>query len=73
MTPQTIFIIIFLFGVVVAWLAFLTYRSIHLDPYDPVYNCDVYRKEGCSHVDGMLCDMKTCKILADYRSDKWKR
>lgn len=70
MTPQTIFICIFLFVIVVAWLAFMVYRTIQLDPYDPVYNCDVYRKEVCSHVDGMQCDMKTCKILSDYKLSK---
>ena len=34
---------------------------------DPVHNCDVYKKLGCSHVDGVECDMKTCSILTDYR------
>ena len=28
---------------------------------DPVYSCEIYKKEGCVHVDGMLCNMKTCK------------
>lgn len=36
---------------------------------DPVYSCDVYKKEGCSHVDGYLCDMKTCTILKEYNDD----
>jgi len=27
---------------------------------DPVYTCDTYLREGCSHVDGLLCNPKTC-------------
>ena len=34
---------------------------------DPVYRCDIYITDGCSHVDGMLCNMKTCNILKDYK------
>lgn len=34
---------------------------------DPVKHCDVYKKEGCAHVDGMLCNMKTCEILSKFR------
>ena len=29
---------------------------------DPVKNCLVYRAVGCAHVDGMLCNMRTCDI-----------
>lgn len=29
---------------------------------DPVKNCNVYKTVGCAHVDGMLCDMRTCTI-----------
>ncbi len=36
---------------------------------DPVKNCDVYKKEGCSHVDGFLCDMKTCDILSKFKGE----
>lgn len=34
---------------------------------DPVYSCTVYKRLGCSHVDGMLCDMETCTILEEYK------
>lgn len=34
---------------------------------DPVKNCDVYKNEGCAHVDGFLCNMQTCNILRDYK------
>lgn len=28
---------------------------------DPVYSCQQYKTHGCAHVDGMLCNLKTCK------------
>jgi hypothetical protein len=28
---------------------------------DPVKHCILYKKLGCSHVDGMLCNFDTCK------------
>ena len=34
---------------------------------DPVYSCIIYKRHGCSHVDGVLCDMKTCNILEEYK------
>ena len=36
---------------------------------DPVRHCDVYKAEGCTHVDGFLCDMGTCDILEKFRSE----
>ena len=30
---------------------------------DPVYSCPVYKSEGCSHVDGLLCDFPECDII----------
>jgi len=29
---------------------------------DPTKHCLVYRSVGCAHVDGMLCNMRTCNI-----------
>jgi hypothetical protein len=29
---------------------------------DPVLHCNVYKTVGCAHVDGMLCNMKTCDV-----------
>lgn len=29
---------------------------------DPVRFCEVYKEEGCPHVDGALCDMRTCSL-----------
>ena len=34
---------------------------------DPVYSCIVYKRHGCSHLDGVLCDIKTCDILKEYK------
>lgn len=34
---------------------------------DPVIVCDVYKREGCSHVDGYLCNPKTCNMLIKYK------
>ncbi len=36
---------------------------------DPVRSCDVHKTIGCSHVDGYLCDMKTCTILKDHKKE----
>lgn len=30
---------------------------------DPVKHCPVYKAEGCSHVDGYLCDLPSCSIV----------
>jgi hypothetical protein len=37
---------------------------------DPVKHCDLYKDEGCAHVDGFLCDMRTCKESLEYREKK---
>ncbi|MEE8043591.1 MAG: hypothetical protein V3T32_00480 [Thermodesulfobacteriota bacterium] len=39
---------------------------------DPIRSCDVYKTIGCAHVDGYLCDMKTCNILKDFKIEKDK-
>lgn len=38
---------------------------------DPCYKCKLYLKEGCSHVDGMLCDFPNCNMLHDYLGHEW--
>lgn len=40
---------------------------VNMRANDPVYSCKIYTQEGCSHVDGYLCDMKTCNILEGVR------
>ena len=47
----------------VSWLKSLTKRGP-----DPVYDCDVYIRMGCSHVDGPCCDMNTCEMLKKVRN-----
>ena len=37
---------------------------------DPVKECELYQDEGCSHVDGFLCDVENCSELQDYRQAK---
>jgi len=29
-------------------------------PYDPVKDCEIYKTEGCVHVDGMICNIEEC-------------
>lgn len=45
-------------------------RKIYLDlgtpNLDPVKHCEVYRKIGCSHIDGYLCNYPDCDILGAY-------
>ena len=35
---------------------------------DPVYGCELYNEQGCTHVDGMLCNFPKCSMLQDYRT-----
>ena len=39
---------------------------------DPVHGCELYKEQGCAHVDGMLCNFPRCSMLADYRKDELK-
>ena len=39
-------------------------------PNDPVYFCELYRRDGCSHVDGFLCDFDTCKERKEFEIRK---
>ena len=35
---------------------------------DPVKHCTLYKEEGCSHVDGILCDFDTCSMRINYEN-----
>lgn len=59
--PITAGLIGFLFGMTVGH--FWTKEDLS----DPVYQCEVYKKQGCAHVDGILCDFPQCTILAEFR------
>lgn len=37
---------------------------------DPCRVCDLYKEEGCVHVDGYLCKVETCEMLSDYLKNK---
>jgi len=51
-------------------IKFLRGLFFGIDKKDPVYYCDVYKKKGCSHVDGFLCNMDTCNILEQYNNEQ---
>lgn len=38
---------------------------------DPIYNCPVYKNEGCAHVDGPFCVLSECNIVRKYLDNKW--
>ena len=38
---------------------------------DPVRSCPVYKQEGCSHVDGLCCDVRNCAILKKHMDKEW--
>ena len=40
-------------------------RLFRKDALDPVHNCLVYKTVGCAHVDGPLCDLKTCNVKVE--------
>lgn len=33
---------------------------------DPVKYCNLYKEQGCSHVDGFLCDFNSCSMKQEY-------
>lgn len=37
---------------------------------DPVFQCAVYRETSCAHVDGFLCDVRSCSMLKNYLKEK---
>ncbi len=41
---------------IVQWLCDVITRK-----YDPVHVCELHKATGCSHVDGMLCNLSTCE------------
>jgi len=33
---------------------------------DPMESCELYKAEGCSHVDGYMCDYPSCTMNKEY-------
>jgi hypothetical protein len=33
---------------------------------DPIRHCELYKYDGCSHVDGFLCRIETCKERLEW-------
>ena len=48
------------------------FRIIFLREGDPVYHCQIYKEQGCAHVDGFLCDFPKCSMLKEYLDEKDK-
>ena len=40
------------------------------DKNDPVHNCRLYKEQGCSYVDSMLCDFPNCSMNNEYVKEK---
>lgn len=51
-------------------LRIISELTIRLSKDDPVKNCEVHKEEGCTHVDGYLCEMETCDILENFRKKR---
>lgn len=51
-------------------LRMISELTIRLKKDDPVKNCEVYKEEGCTHVDGYLCNMDNCDILEKFRKTR---
>jgi len=39
---------------------------------DPLRDCSLYKNEGCSHVDGFLCEVSSCEMLKEYNLPLFK-
>lgn len=65
----------FIVGCLIAFVAVCYLYAVvvkKLRKTDPVYGCELYKEQGCAHVDGMLCDFPKCSMLADYRQENNK-
>lgn len=47
--------------------------NILTDNNDPIAHCEVYKSKGCAHVDGMMCNMKTCTIRESNKHRQLKQ
>lgn len=34
--------------------------------FDPIVYCEYYKKHGCAHVDGYLCNIMNCSTLKEF-------
>lgn len=48
------------------WILELILNLFNFNSNDPVKSCKVYKRHGCSHIDGYLCNIKNCNILEKY-------
>lgn len=38
---------------------------------DPVRHCPVYKEQGCTHVDGLLCNFPDCPVFRGFMDSRW--
>lgn len=59
--------------VILGWvaLAIFLWKKSEFDDgkMDPMNHCGVYKKIGCSHVDGIECNMCSCSILKEFNAN----
>ena len=58
---------------IIAFFWMLAYFIIAKDDKnDPLKDCQVYKKLGCSHVDGLLCDFPNCSLNNEFINEAFK-
>ena len=58
---------------IIAFFWLLVYFIIAKDDKnDPLKDCQVYKKLGCSHVDGLLCDFPNCSLNNEFINEVFK-
>ena len=66
-------IIGFLIVDIIAFFWLLVYFIIVKDDKnDPLKDSQVYKKLGCSHVDGLLCDFPNCSLNNEFINEAFK-
>ena len=53
---------------ILKWAAFIKYVFNTFSTFDPVDECETYKVEGCSHVDGINCN-KECLFFNTVNTD----
>jgi len=56
--------------VIISLLLIIILRDRRLRKKDPVRSCELYKDEGCAHVDGYLCDFPNCDMRNSYVNGK---
>jgi hypothetical protein len=40
---------------------------------DPLFSCELFKNEGCAHVDGIICNFPNCETLKEYKKKKYMK